>query len=89
MSGEQHGEYMEISWDHEEPDWEAVRGHVTLAEFNEALEHFGVEPVEAEAQIRHSYIRAVPDSTGLYDMRYQFDVTRGCGAFAVTLYKCA
>lgn len=32
-----HGEYIPLSWGYDNPDYEVVRGHVTDAEFNEAV----------------------------------------------------
>jgi len=77
MSKEKHGEFIEVCWEWE-PECYAVRGHVNLDTFNDAIGGYGCEEVDS---VEHVYWRAVPDRTGQWDMRYVFDVKSGAGAF--------
>jgi len=84
MSGEKHGEFIEVFWDYADGCL-PVRGHVDKAEFNEAIGTHGHGPLLPTDTIRHTYWRVVPDKSGKWGGRYVFDCKPSPGAFAVTV----
>lgn len=91
MSRHEPGEYAEIHWGGDEPEYEMVHGHVDQDAFDANVrgyrEAMGLD-VSHLGKLRpavHTYCRIIPDTTGDYAFVYFLTEEPGRGAFKVTV----
>lgn len=80
------GEYVELSWDIDEPPWEAVRGHVAADVYAESLRRENVQFVP-EGDLEHVWLRNNPDPTGNYTTLILEAPPKQRGAWKATLRR--
>lgn len=80
------GEYLFIVWSGDNPQFEAVYGHVTRRKFIISVcEEKGVLPRDVPSQTEHTYARSIPSQTEDYDMEFLIGYKKGSGAMPVTI----
>ena len=78
-----HGQYIQIWWE-DCPTEEYVRGHVTLAEAQAALNRFSIGMGDAANNVAHKFARWVPIKNCEYDREMTICEGPTCGAFPIT-----
>lgn len=81
----QHGEEIELYWPYGDPEFIAVKGHVSRVDFASATSEHGLDLLGDE-DLSHEFARWEPCSTGEVDSWLRIR-PKGPGAFPVTIYR--
>ena len=76
-------QYISIVWDSMVPDFEMVKGHVSVEVFRKILHSEGVDLIPLKVS-GHYYARWIPVQNREYDMMIKL-CKKGPGAFPVTI----